>query len=41
LIRMKGSQTIIDPPDQAESSRSAGKKPMVFSFGESSDMNAG
>jgi hypothetical protein len=37
LIRMEGSQTIIEPPqidDTHTSSRSAGKKPQIFSFGE-------
>jgi hypothetical protein len=37
LIRMEGSQTIIEPPqidDIHVSSRSAGKKPQIFSFGE-------
>jgi len=37
LIRMEGSQTIIEAPqadDGHASSRSAGKKPQIFSFGE-------
>jgi hypothetical protein len=34
---MEGSQTIIEPPqvdDTHASSRSAGKKPQIFSFGK-------
>jgi hypothetical protein len=36
LIRMEGTQTILDPPEVADkSSKATEKKPMTFSFGKS------